>query len=388
MDTKKISITPLIVLIAVIIFSFGFSWYKDHHVEDVATGADFVGTEEIKTETKEAKTDDTASVLVTFISYDDGQLMAYLSQHNAKQFNMKMKALDSDGNEMLTSEQLNWRRGDDIRPKLGIKCTREELMHIASIDFEIEGAEFDASGVDSFLINAKRAAGISVGEEALEEASKLRIAAAEERERIRQEEEARRLAEEEAKKKAEEEERMKNEVSNRIPETWVWGDEYALYVLQKASDAGSLTEWCIVNDLEQLRLSICQRTGDIWKVTYCCNVNRNGAHSGAILPGVAMIIEKAPTDGNGAYHANGAGVDDWMSATNVFWSDQEIDGTGLERRYMEGSGFWEAYGFCRGYERSWFNGDRYGGDATTYLEETDAKWIYDNVGVRSTVVNV
>jgi hypothetical protein len=154
-----------------------------------------------------------------------------------------------------------------------------------------------------------------------------------------------------------------------------------------AEKYGSGTDYFLINDVWGLKLTVLKRQNGSWSVFKNIRINWNGGKK--TNTGVKKIVAKAPLDNNGSLWKDGADVNPWFTATDRYYeqSPTYVFGGISHGRYEAGKGYWNAQGFHEGYS-DWANkpaSSRHGGTGCTCLDNDDAKWIYDNIPVNTTV---
>lgn len=332
---------------------------------------------------------------LSYISFDNDSLDVYFTQRNIDKVSVDVIAKDPsdavivvDGKEAKGS--LTYHRGDtNLGLSVSLPMDNENYSKVNSLTVLVDGAEFDDSTLEDLLGEAKRSRALILEDERLREIAKNRAdhkAAREAEEAEQRAIEAERKAQEEAKRKAAEAAANAPQNESSRVEGWVWGDSYLDMVIDCAKTYGSSTGQFIVNDLESRKLTVLEMRGSDWTPVAWFDVNQNGLSSGTTLSGLYTIVERAPSDYNGAYHVDGIGLDDWMLAYHSQIVPEDIITGGYHLRRM-GDGYWLAQGFCHGFDKAWYGGGT-DGDGNIYLEEDAAKWLYDNIATGTSVLNV
>ena len=144
---------------------------------------------------------------------------------------------------------------------------------------------------------------------------------------------------------------------------------------------GSSTDYFVDNDVDGLKLTVLKKVNGNWSVVKTFDINKNGGSK--TQKGKFTVLRKMRS-----LWQDGVGVNDWIVAyLEVFQDTPTYVFNGQTHGWKIDGKYWEAQGIHRGYDRAWYHGDRHNGTGCTCLEEADAKWVYDNVPIGSTVYN-
>lgn len=329
-------------------------------------------------------------VAVSYVSIDDDSMDVYFAQRMCENVTIEVTAVDDKGTAFKTAST-TYHRGDSLS-KLVVELPMSDVAFsfVSELKVKVDGAKCDTSRLAYFLDDAKRnrsmdleAARLFAAEEeranarAEREAEAARQAEEEAARRAKEEEEARKKAEEEARKAAQP---VEPEVV--VPDGWYWDTDYYTAAIDFATTYGSSTSQFVFNDLRNKRLVLLEWDGGSWAPVLWCDVNSNGYADGFYEPGLFRVVDKAPLDGNGAYHADGDGHDNWMVVTSEYYVSEDLVEGGYHLRYFPESGYWKASGICGGY-----GGDIYG-DTMTYVPMDTAIYLYEQLAFGSTVYNM
>ena len=153
----------------------------------------------------------------------------------------------------------------------------------------------------------------------------------------------------------------------------IWDDDaYVKKMIGHARSIGSETGWFCTIDTSNCRVVVLQRSGTSWQVKLTADANL-GKSSTPTFTGTRTVDHKSR-----AYWRDGIGINDWWTCYLPCGSESDYDGhmNPWNGMYDDGQGF--HYGF---------DGDRpgYNSAGCTCLSMSEAKYIYDNVPVGSTV---
>lgn len=377
-----------------------------------ASGSDVVEPEEdavIEPPVDVELTGEDPQIAISYISFSKGNMDVYFTQRNIDKANIDVivkdeygKVIKIDGKPCKGS--FTYTRGEGS-VKLGIKLPMDDKQYMNVTKFEVlaDGVTYDDTNLETLLGIAKRSYALTLEDERLRNAANVRAtdkarraAEAEEAARLKAEAEERKKAEEAAKNQAENDLKQASD-ENKSTETssdttgnvvsgWPWGEAYYDMVVSCANSYSSSTNQFIVNDLVSRKLTVLETNGVKWEPVAWFNVNQNGLSSNTTLTGLYSIVRRAPSDSNGSYYVDGAGVNDWMLAYySETRGDDEPQG-GYHLRQL-GDGYWFAQGFCHGFDAAWYGGGT-DGDGNIYLELDDAKWLYDHIATGTAVLNI
>ena len=153
----------------------------------------------------------------------------------------------------------------------------------------------------------------------------------------------------------------------------IWDDDaYVRKMIDYARSIGSETGWFCTIDTSNCRVVVLQGSGTSWQVKLTADANL-GKGSTPTFTGTRTVDHKSR-----AYWRDGIGINDWWTCYLPCGSEKDYDGhmNPWNGMYDDGQGF--HYGF---------DGDRpgYNSAGCTCLSMSEAKYIYDNVPVDSTV---